>query len=333
MTASNSDDPDLVEELIRTAGRRLDPPAAAYERTLAAATAALRAKRRRLRMRLLVPAALAATAAVAAVLLYGPPGDGPRLQVATVDRLAGSSRIRETRRAPWTPVAGEAIVRAGSTVRTDATGRLGLRLANGTSLRLAEASEILIEDATRIVLLSGRIYADTGMQAPEGRRLEVVTDAGTAVDRGTQFEVLYDDDTYRLRVREGRVVVLSAGQAADAGAGQEISLDPADPARLMRRADVAPDDPDWQWVESVAPAPDIEGMPLTTLLAWVSRETGRPVRYASAALEQAAQRVILHGKVRDLAPMEVLAAMLATTDLRFRLADDGTILIESKAGL
>jgi ferric-dicitrate binding protein FerR (iron transport regulator) len=325
--ASDRDNPDLVEQLIRTAGRRLDPPEAAYERTLAAATAALRDKRRGRRMRMLVPAALAATVAAVAVLVYGPPADGPQVQVATIDRLVGSSQLRDSRRAPWAPVADAGIVVAGSTLRTGATSRIGLRLMNGTSLRLGEASEVLIEDATRVVLLSGRIYADTGMRAPPGRRLEVVTEAGTAVDRGTQFEVLYRDDTWRLRVREGRVVVLSAGQAADAGAGQEINLDPS---RVMRRADVARDDPAWQWVETVAPAPDIEGLPLTALLAWVSRETGRTVRYASSATEQAAQRIILHGTVRDLAPLEVLTALLATTDLRYRLADDGTILVESK---
>lgn len=324
----NAGERDLVEELLRAAGRRMEPPAAAYERTLAAATVVLQAKRRRKRLQFLLPAAFAAVAAGIAVLVLAPWKAMPP-EVARVDRIAGSAELRASADEPWTAAGGAGAVMAGSMLRTAATGRVGLRLADGTSLRLGEAGEILIATSTRVILKSGRVYVDTGPPGRHAGPVEIVTSAGTAVDRGTQFEVRFRDRNYRLRVREGWVVVRSSAGAADNRAGDELVIDQT---HSMHRARVARDDPDWQWAETVAPAPEIEGRPLAVLLAWVERETGHVIRYASAETEREAQRVILHGTVHNLEPMQVLAAMLATTDLRHRMVD-GTILIEPKTSL
>ena len=42
------------------------------------------------------------------------------------------------------------------------------------------------------------------------------------------------------------------------------------------------------WVHALASAPDIDNQPLTILLAWVARETGVAVRYATPAIERRA---------------------------------------------
>jgi hypothetical protein len=83
-------------------------------------------------------------------------------------------------------------------------------------------------------------------------------------------------------------------------------------------------------VQSVAPAPDIDEQPVTLLLTWVGRETGKVIRFASPDVERRAGQTILHGNIRHLSPMEALQVMLATTDFEPAVSDD-TILIRLKA--
>jgi hypothetical protein len=75
--------------------------------------------------------------------------------------------------------------------------------------------------------------------------------------------------------------------------------------------------------------PDMDGQPASALIAWVARETGRNLRYATPQVEQRAATVILHGEIRHLAPLEALEAMLATTDLWVEL-DGHTMEIRSR---
>ena len=70
--------------------------------------------------------------------------------------------------------------------------------------------------------------------------------------------------------------------------------------------------------------------PLTVLLEWVARETGRVIQFDKPEIERKAGTTILHGNIRHLAPLEALEVMLATTDLEYALPDDGTILIRLK---
>ena len=106
--------------------------------------------------------------------------------------------------------------------------------------------------------------------------------------------------------------------------GEQLAIDARGDLAMTR---VAPDDPDWRWVQMIAPAPSIENRPLSVLLAWVARETGRPVRYQRPALENKAALTILHGNIRSLAPMDALGVVLATTDFTYDELDDGTIMI------
>ena len=70
----DADTADAVAQLIRTAGRRMDPPSAAYERALTAATAAWETKvRRRTHKRWAVGVAASVLLAVIAVLVSKAP--------------------------------------------------------------------------------------------------------------------------------------------------------------------------------------------------------------------------------------------------------------------
>jgi hypothetical protein len=90
----------------------------------------------------------------------------------------------------------------------------------------------------------------------------------------------------------------------------------------VSRDEIEPDAESWQWAESIAPTPDMDGKPAAELIAWVARETGRQLRYTSEIAERRAATVILHGNIRHLAPLAALEAMLATTDLEYTLRGD-----------
>lgn len=319
-----AEDADLVAHLMRAAGRRIEPPAAAYHRVLAAATASWERKVRRRRLLLVSAAAAASIAVISATLaLLTNLHRAPVALVGHIDRVTGECEI--TRDDAWSAVSGAVDLDAGQRIRTQGESRAGILLAGDVSLRLAERTEVLLESAARVRVLAGKIYIDTGVSAPRVHpRIEVVTPAGVAADYGTQFEVRYIEGAFRVRVREGRVSI-DPSDAAELGtvAGDDVTIR----AGAIERHRIAAADAQWQWAQSIAPKPDIDGRPVSFLLAWVARETGREVRFAEPALVRKADTTILHGDIGDLAPLDALALILATTDLEHAILDDGTILI------
>jgi ferric-dicitrate binding protein FerR (iron transport regulator) len=322
--ARPADDADLVAHLMRAAGRRIEPPATAYDRVLSAATATWERKVRRRRLLRVSAAAAASIAVVSAVVaLLTDLHRAPVALVGHVDRVTGECEIRRDN--AWTAVAGAVDLGAGERIRTHAESRAGILLAGEVSLRLADRTEVQLESASRVRVLAGKIYVDTGTSAASVHpRIEVVTPAGVAADYGTQFEVRYVERTFRVRVREGRVSI-DPSDAASLGAvaGDDVTIR----AGAVERQRIAATDPEWHWTQSVAPKPDINGRPVTFLLDWVARETGKEVRFAEPTLVRKANTTILHGDIGDLAPLDALALMLATTDLEHAILDDGTILI------
>ena len=172
---------EIVADLIRSAGRRTVPPEAAYVRDArsgdermaredrphppAPAFYAGRGQCRRRRGR--AGGAVRARAARARCS-RGPGGH------------AGSDHRRH--RGP-----GSRVGRAGGCCRTTAqpgrghglrTGspgsRAGLMLAGGSSLRLAEGTEVLLEAPARLQLVAGRAYVDSGRGERAGEPVEIV---------------------------------------------------------------------------------------------------------------------------------------------------------------
>lgn len=309
--------PDLVASLIRAAGRRAEPPADAYQQVLMAATAAFREKiaKRRGRTWMLMAVAAAASVATVALLLQWN-GTSTQAQVATVARVIGSVELEVD--GEWKPMTGaHGSLGTGSSLRTLAGGSVALELDQGASLRLAAATEVQLDGPRRIRLRSGTLYLDN--KASVGTGYQIDTPAGTARDVGTQFELHVADGILRLRVREGRVEIDRAGQVLTGSVGEQLEIDVL--GGVVRSA-IATTDVAWQWSESLAPAPDIDGQPAAVLLDWVARETGRRLHYESAAVETRAATVILHGNIRHLAPLAALDVMLATTDLEYALVGD-----------
>jgi ferric-dicitrate binding protein FerR (iron transport regulator) len=310
---------ELIESLLKRAGPRSEPPVRAYQQVHAAAMAAFRAKttRRRERQWWLWASAAAVTAFAIALMFQRTPPMAGRSELARVERVVGGaeeatgdiwSALGETR----TPLT------TGMKLRTLADGRVALALAGGGSLRLDAETEVMLDAPGRLYVRHGTIYVDSGAR-PGASRLEIVTPAGTARDIGTQFELQVAGSAMRLRVREGSVSIDRGGRSLTGGAGEQIAID----ARGgISRDVIEPGDAAWQWAESIAPTPDIDGKPAAELIAWVARETGRDLRYVSPGAEQRASSVILHGNIRNLTPLAALEAMLATTDLEYELRGD-----------
>lgn len=322
---------DALARLIRAAGARQVPPSDAAERVYAVAESVWRgtvARRRRRRAAWAVAAGLVLAAAVAR--LAGDVGDpAPAAMAARTDRVVGDVAALAPGDTVWRPVAGDrAPIPAGTRLRSGTAAGAGLVLTGGTSLRLGASSEILLESASRAHLRSGRVYVDAGPLPGAANPLEIVTAQGSVSHVGTQFELAYGQEGLRLRVREGRVLLQRGGSATSAAAGgTEIFLG-AD--GTLRRATVAGHGPDWDWVQALAPTPELRDRPLSVLLQWVARETGREVRFARPELRERAGRTTLHGAAESLLPMEAMAAVLATTDLRYELVGEGHILIDER---
>lgn len=319
-------EPDIVESLIRSAGRRAQPPEEAYRQVLAAATATLRERtaRRSERQWLLWAGAAAVLVLAISLMLQWTPPSAHRDEIARVVRVIGSAE-RATGDV-WQPLGEtQAPLTSGMQLRTLAGGRAALMLAGGTSLRLSAETEVTLDAPDRLYVRRGMVYVDSGEHA-NAPGIEIVTPAGTARDLGTQFELEVAGAALRLRVREGSVSIDRGGQPLTGAAGEQIVIDGLGG---VSRSAIAPDAPDWQWAESVAPTPEADGKSAAALIAWVARETGRRLRYESPLLEQRAATVILHGNIRHLAPLAALDAMLATTDLEYMLEGD-TIEIRAR---
>ena len=224
---ANGIDGDLVETLIRTAGRRTEPPADAYRTVLAAAEATWQRKVKRRRY-WRAGAGIAATfvlVAVATALLRSTNPESTTPEVARVDRLGGIVEARLAGAEDWVPLTDVGNrLRAGTWLRTGPSGRANLRLDGGVSLRIATLTEIELRAQDAVRLRRGAVYADTG--SGNSRGIGIDTPMGVARDLGTRFEVRYANDVLRLRVREGRVSLQRASGDVTAAAGEQLTIDP-----------------------------------------------------------------------------------------------------------
>lgn len=315
----------LLMRLLRLAAPRPPaPPAVASAVRASVREEWLRKTARRRRAPWRTGAAITALAAslVIGITAFWP--TAPLEPVGTVVRSTGNVRLDvDGDGRGWLRLDSSDIA-PGSRLATDASSRLALRLANGTSVRLDHSTALAVRTPERLTLGSGRIYVDTHAPGIAGGPLQIHTTRGIVSDVGTQFEVAYVDEAVRVRVREGAVTVDRDLGRIQGNRGEEMRIG-AD--GNVQRSVVESFGSHWSWAEEIAPSFDIDGRPLIEFLAWIARETGRELAFASRASEQAAHATVLHGSVQGFPPNEALAAVLATTRLRHEGAE-GVLLIE-----
>src|SRR5690606_10831344 len=146
---------------------------------------------------------------------------------------------------------------------------------------------------------------------PDGRitaGFAIATDRATVRHIGTQYQVRTTADGIRVGVREGRVVVDAEGVLHEGRAGEQLAV--MEGGSIARTA-LAADDPQWQWIDSIAPAFDVEDRSRRELIEWFSRETGSHVAFATPQLAKEAETTVLRGSIEGLEPRAELDAVLA----------------------
>ncbi len=324
---------DDIATLVRLAGKRQSVPPDRAARVRAAARAEWQHEvQQRSRKRYAWTAAgLAAAASLVLAITFrvlpigtgAPTGpDAPIL----VEALTGPAWSRAT-------VAGENPARrtlrpgddlhAGSDLITAEGSRAAVRLASGHSLRLDAATTVRLLDGGSLALERGAIYVDSGIEADTAGALRVHTPLGVIEEIGTQFEVRLDDDSVRVRLREGAVVMHHDDRAHEVRVGTEMtmSLD----GSVMRRS-IATHGTEWEWIVGITPSIDLEGRSARAFLDWVARERGWTLAFADESVGRSAGEIVLAGTVERLTLEEALDAVLPTCRMTYRI-EQGVLII------
>lgn len=233
-----------------------------------------------------------------------------------LERSVGSVEVGSN--GAWQPVRAGLTLRKGQELVTGREGRAQLTWRAGATLRLDVNTRIALMADDRIVVSRGAVYLDAGRNPSPNGAPQIESKFGSTRHVGTQYEVRMLPDEMLVSVREGRVEVKGSTETVQATAGEQLGI-PATGAIKRRTLDRA--DPQWAWVETVSPAFAIEQRPLADFLAWVARETGQDLKFASSAVEADAKRIVLRGSVAGLDPKSAMAAVMATTSLSYTQAD------------
>jgi ferric-dicitrate binding protein FerR (iron transport regulator) len=204
-------------------------------------------------------------------------------------------------------VAVNQAVSTGTTVVTQ--GRVALSLGGASSLRLDRDTRLRVDSRDHVTLLAGSLYVDSGgLNASSS--LRIATPAGEIGHIGTQFQVFVADAVTRVRVREGRVLVTLDGATQDLATGDALEVRGAE--RQVTHG-LPTFGADWAWAASVSAALEIENRPLAEFLAWLAREQGWQLRYASDALQEQAAQIRLHGSLNGMDPAAMLERIALIT--------------------
>ena len=209
----------------------------------------------------------------------------------------------------------------GTRITTEG-GRAAIVLTNGVELRLDSNTDITLDTERSMSLASGALYLDSSRRTGAPETVAIVARGTVIRDIGTRYEVRLSDLELRVRVRDGRVEVLSAFGMREADSGGQLSVTSS--GILAGRASIS--GADWDWIVRATPPPRLEGRPLPEFLAWAEREGGRPIRFADPALERANAATIVYGAIERLTVEEALDVVLPSCGLA-RFTDGDVITI------
>lgn len=328
-----------MEALLREAGPRAEPPPEIRDRIRQAVHAEWQAAVRQARpaatrpgwrRRPALAAGLAAGVAAAAVAF----GIAQWLSTATpvpmarLARLEGPVEVRDA--TGWQPAVLGQEVTSGQDLVTGAGGKVALVLPHGVTLRVDSGTRLAMADADQVYVERGAVYLDAGpptARVEDGLRIDSAF--GRTRHLGTQYEVDVNADRMLVSVREGKVAVSRAGALSRleapfvASAGEQLSVNQAG---TVQRGLVDRRGPQWAWIAEVTPPFAIENRRLSDFLVWVSRETGRDLRFSSSQVKAAASDIVLRGSVAGMPPDQALAAVMATTTLGYSSEGDHLVI-------
>lgn len=329
---------ESLAALLRSAGPRAEPPPELARQVRAAVEAEWRAvvaARRPIDRPTARPTprrwpalALVASMAVAAIGVWFalPLLDQPATSLATLSRVSGA--VEAGSGSDWQPATVRQTLTAGQGIVTGRQGRAALKLRDGITLRLDTDTRIALLTPERIVVKRGAVYLDAGPRSAVADSLVIESRFGTTRHLGTQYEVRIAPQAMLVSVREGRVEVAGTGLATrQAEAGEQLLVKANG---SVQRLPIERTAALWDWTQEVTPPFAIEQRTLPEFLRWVSRETGRELRYASPQLQGAAAEIVLRGSIVGLRPDAALTAVMATTPLDYT-ADRSLITVQARA--
>lgn len=322
---------EAVEELLEHATPRPAPPSEDEAIIRDAIHAEWQAVTGRIRMRRRVTRfAIAATVLLGIAVAFNvlQVSNAPAVQVATIGKSHGSIYLLG-QQSTLQEMTDHAIIFAGQIIETGDDAGIGVDWGNGGSLRIDENTRIEFTSADSVYLHSGQVYFDSQpsqlVTAITGSGFEIATDHGTVRHLGTQYMTYADNSKLSVSVREGEVLV--DGEYVDeavAVEGQKLTVSGG--ARPVV-VNISGHGEAWAWIETTAPAVNVDGRSVNAFLTWVGRETGLRIAYESPAAEQMARDGILRGNV-DMDPRDELRFRMSGEDLNYRI-EGGTIYIST----
>ena len=197
-------------------------------------------------------------------------------------------------------------------------GHAAIVLSNGVELRLDADTDVTLDTERSLSLARGALYLDSSNRSRPSEAVAILARGSVIRDIGTRYEVRLSDEELRVRVRDGRVEVLSTFGMHEADRGGQLSVTSS--GIVSSRASLA--GADWDWIVRATRPPQLEGRPLPEFLAWAEREGGRPIRFADPALERANAGTIVYGAIETLTVDEALDVVLPSCGLARRTEDE-----------
>jgi ferric-dicitrate binding protein FerR (iron transport regulator) len=281
----------------------------------------------------------AAAALAGAVMAYGLLGalseapyinspDPARPNVATVRFVTGSVTGRASGATASRPLSSDEVLVAGTLIETDRSGRGSVALLDGVELRLDEETSLHMDDEHRLTLARGAVYVDTTTRRGPATPILILARGAEVRDVGTRFEVRLFDESLRVQVRDGLVRVAHGRETHEAAAGTALTMT----ARNVRTTPVPAFGMPWEWTVRAAAPPQFDGRTLAEFLTWVTRESGRAVRFADPVLERSASLAIIHGSVDGFSVDDALDIVLPSCGLMHRIDADTIVILAAEAG-
>jgi ferric-dicitrate binding protein FerR (iron transport regulator) len=218
---------------------------------------------------------------------------------------------------------GEAL-QPGTRITTHG-GRAAIVLPNGVELRLDSNTDIILDTEQSMSLAGGAVYLDSSHRTGTPETVAIVARGTVIRDIGTRYEVRVSEQELRVRVRDGRVEVLSAFGMREADRGGQLRVTSSGILAGLAPTSGA----DWDWIVRATPPPQLEGRPLPEFLEWAEREGGRPIRFADPALERANAATVVYGVIDRLTVDEALDVVLPSCGLARRTEGDVITIVSA----
>lgn len=316
---------DAVEALLKQAAPRPGAPQAVEQDIRSAVYDEWRSvtgARRRRRLAVSFAAAATVLVAITATILSLDNNVAP-INVATFAKTHGSIMI-ESKSSGQVPADNFAALLTGHTLLTGDDSAAGLDWHAGGSLRIDENTRVGFIADNAIYLHSGRVYFDSGSDQAS-IDFTIQTAHGDVAHVGTQYMAESTPASLVVSVREGEVRIDGMFHEEAVRAGQVLNLTGSSRGSVTNSSGTGSD---WEWIEVVAPAVEMEGRSIDEFLVWVGRETGHAIDYASDAARRHAEAHQFRGDIeRD--PRSELQLYMLASDLDARFVPEGPSILVS----